>query len=100
LLGFSHELANLELRGANPHGEPLTAEGLAASGRNGFWSAASARFVSDFPSTGYAGNGPQVMATLRNLAVSLLYLSGVTKITRTLQTIARDRNFILDYLPL
>jgi hypothetical protein len=33
--------------------------------------------------TGYAGNGPQAMATLRNLAISLLYLSGVTEITRT-----------------
>src|SRR6185312_5292642 len=33
--------------------------------------------------TGYAGNGPQVMATLRNLAISLLYLSGVTKRTCT-----------------
>ncbi len=50
--------------------------------------------------TGYAGNGPQSMATLRNLAISLLYLSGVTEITRTLQAIARDRNRILDYLPL
>lgn len=50
--------------------------------------------------TGYAGNGPQAMATLRNLAISLLYLSGVTEITRTLQAIARDRNRILDYLPL
>jgi len=50
--------------------------------------------------TGYAGNGPQAMATLRNLAISLLYLSGVTEITRTLQAITRDRNRILDYLPL
>ena len=50
--------------------------------------------------TGYAGNGPQAMATLRNLAVSLLYLSGVTETTRTLQAIARDRNRVLDYLPL
>ena len=50
--------------------------------------------------TGYAGNGPQAMAALRNLAISLLYLSGVTEITRTLQAIARDRNRILDYLPL
>jgi predicted transposase YbfD/YdcC len=50
--------------------------------------------------TGYAGNGPQAMATLRNLAVSLLYLSGITQITRTLQAIARDRNRVLDYLPL
>jgi predicted transposase YbfD/YdcC len=50
--------------------------------------------------TGYAGNGPQAMATLRNLAISLLYLNGVTEITRTLQAIARDRNRILNYLPL
>jgi predicted transposase YbfD/YdcC len=50
--------------------------------------------------TGYAGNGPQAMATLRNLAISLLYLSGVTEITRTLQAITRDRNRILNYLPL
>jgi predicted transposase YbfD/YdcC len=50
--------------------------------------------------TGYAGNGPQTMATLRNLAVSLLYLSGVTEITRTLQAISRNRNRVLDYLPL
>jgi hypothetical protein len=51
-------------------------------------------------STGYAGNGPQVMATLRNLAISLLYLAGVKEITRTLQAIGRDRTRILDYLPL
>ena len=38
------------------------------------------------------------MATLRNLSVSLLYLNGVTEITRTLQAIARDRNRLLDYL--
>jgi predicted transposase YbfD/YdcC len=50
--------------------------------------------------TGYAGNGPQVMATFRNLAISLLHLAGVTEITRTLQAIARERTRILDYLPL
>lgn len=50
--------------------------------------------------TGYAGNGPQVMATFRNLAVSLLYLAGVTQITRTLQAIGRDRTRVLNYLPL
>jgi predicted transposase YbfD/YdcC len=50
--------------------------------------------------TGYAGNGPQVMATLRNLAVSLLYLAGVKEVTRTLQAIGRDRTRILNYLPL
>ena len=47
-----------------------------------------------------AGNGPQVMATLRNLAVSLLYLAGVKEVTRTLQAIGRDRTLILSYLPL
>jgi len=50
--------------------------------------------------TGYAGNGPQVMASLRNIAVSLLHIAGVTEILRTLQAICRDRNRILDYLPL
>jgi hypothetical protein len=30
------------------------------------------------------------MATLRNLVISLLYLSGITDVTRTLQAIARD----------
>jgi predicted transposase YbfD/YdcC len=50
--------------------------------------------------TGYTGNGPQVMAAFRNLAISLLYLAGVTKITRTLQAIGRDRTRMLSYLPL
>ena len=50
--------------------------------------------------TGYAGNGPQVMATFRNIAVSLLYHAGVTEITRTLQAIGRDRTRMLSYLPL
>jgi predicted transposase YbfD/YdcC len=50
--------------------------------------------------TGYAGNGPQVMATLRNLAVSLLYLVGAKEVTRTLQAIGRDPTRILNYLPL
>ena len=50
--------------------------------------------------TGYTGNGPQVMATLRNLAISLLYLAGVKEVTRTLQAIARDRTRLLGYLPL
>jgi predicted transposase YbfD/YdcC len=50
--------------------------------------------------TGYTGNGPQVMATLRNLAISLLYLAGVKEVTRTLQAIARNPNRMLDYLPL
>ena len=43
---------------------------------------------------------PWVMATLRNLAISLLYLAGVKQVNRTLQAIARDRTRLLDYLPL
>ena len=39
-------------------------------------------------------------AMMRNLAISLLYLNGVKEVTRTLQAIARDRNRLLDYLPL
>jgi predicted transposase YbfD/YdcC len=71
----------------------------------GQWGIESVHWVRDTAyaedaSTGYAGNGPQVMATLRNLAISLLYLAGVREITRTLQAIARDRTRILDYLPL
>ena len=50
--------------------------------------------------TGYAGNGPQVMASLRNIAVSLLHLAGITEILRTLQAICRDRTRMLAYLPL
>ena len=50
--------------------------------------------------TGYAGNGPQVMATLRNIGISLLHLAGITEITRTLQAISRDRNRVLRVLPL
>jgi predicted transposase YbfD/YdcC len=50
--------------------------------------------------TGYTGNGPQVMATLRNIGIGLLYLAGVTEITRTIQAIGRDRTRMLSYLPL
>jgi predicted transposase YbfD/YdcC len=81
-----------------------SAAGLARIAR-GQWGIESVHWLRDTAwdedaNTGYAGNGPQAMATLRNLAVSLLYLSGVTEITRTLQAIARDRNRVLDYLPL
>jgi predicted transposase YbfD/YdcC len=71
----------------------------------GHWGIESVHWIRDTAfaedaNSGYAGNGPQVMATLRNLAISLLYLAGITEITRTLQAIGRDRNRILDYLPL
>jgi hypothetical protein len=80
------------------------ADGLAGIAR-GQWGIESVHWVRDTAyaedaNTGYAGNGPQVMATLRNLAISLLYLAGVKEVTRTLQAIARDRNRLLDYLPL
>jgi predicted transposase YbfD/YdcC len=81
-----------------------SAEALAGIAR-GQWQIESVHWVRDTAwdedaNTGYAGNGPQAMATLRNLAVSLLYLNGVKEVTRTLQAIARDRNRLLDYLPL
>ena len=81
-----------------------TAADLAKLAR-GQWGIESVHWLRDTAygedaNTGYAGNGPQAMATLRNLAISLLYLSGVTEITRTPQAIARDRNRVLDYLPL
>lgn len=50
--------------------------------------------------TGYTGSGPQTMATCRNIAISLLYLAGVTEVIRTLQAIGRDRTRMLAYLPL
>ena len=50
--------------------------------------------------TGYAGDGPHVMATLRNIAISLLHLAGITEINRTLQRITRDRTRALLVLPL
>jgi predicted transposase YbfD/YdcC len=43
----------------------------------------------------YAGTGVQVMATVRNLALGLLRLAGITQITRTLQRIAADRTRII-----
>jgi predicted transposase YbfD/YdcC len=81
-----------------------SATGLAAIAR-GQWGIESVHWLRDTAyaedaNTGYAGNGPQVMATLRNLAISLLYLAGVKEVTRTLQAIARDRTRMLSYLPL
>jgi hypothetical protein len=92
-----HAVTSLEEDKAGP-------EALAGLAR-GQWGIESVHWVRDTAwnedaNTGYAGNGPQAMATLRNLAVSLLYLNGVKEISRTLQAIARDRNRLLDYLPL
>jgi predicted transposase YbfD/YdcC len=46
----------------------------------------------------YTGSGPQVMATLRNTAASLFRLNGFTKIKKTTEWIARDRNRALPLL--
>jgi predicted transposase YbfD/YdcC len=85
-------------------GKRASAADLAAIAR-GQWGIEPVHWIRDTAydedaNTGYAGHGPQVMATLRNLAISLLYLAGVKEATRTLQAIARDRNRLLDYLPL
>jgi predicted transposase YbfD/YdcC len=71
----------------------------------GQWSIESVHWLRDTAyredsGTGYRGSGPQVMATCRNIAISLLYLAGVTAINRTLQAIGRDRTRMLSYLPL
>jgi len=84
--------------------DQASAADLAAIAR-GQWGIESVHWLRDTAwtedaSTGYAGNGPQAMATLRNIAVSLLYHAGVTEITRTLQAITRDRTRMLSYLPL
>ena len=84
--------------------DQASAADLAAIAR-GQWGIESVHWLRDTAcaedaNTGYTGNGPQVMATFRNIAVSLLYHAGVTEITRTLQAIGRDRTRMLSYLPL
>jgi hypothetical protein len=37
---------------------------------------------------------------MRNIAISLLHLAGITQITRTLQAISRDRTRVLNVIPL
>ncbi len=86
-------------------GAKKASAGALAGIARGQWAIESVHWVRDTAwdedaNTGYAGNGPQAMATLRNLSMSLLYLAGVKEVTRTLQAIARDRNRLLDYLPL
>ncbi len=44
------------------------------------------------------GNGPQVMATLRNLAITLLRLTGATNIAKAIRHHARDANHPLTLL--
>ena len=92
-----HAITSLDADRARP-------EDLAAIAR-GQWGIESVHWLRDTAyredsDTGYTGNGPQVLATCRNLAISLLHLAGVAQITRTLQAIGRDRNRMLSYLPL
>jgi predicted transposase YbfD/YdcC len=46
----------------------------------------------------YTGNGPRLMATIRNLALAILRLTGHRQITRTLQRNAADRTRLLSIL--
>jgi hypothetical protein len=46
----------------------------------------------------HLGNGPRNLAVLRNLALGLLRLHGITKIKETLEYIAGDRNRALQFL--
>jgi predicted transposase YbfD/YdcC len=82
-------------------GTPAVLAGLT----RGHWGVESVHWIRDTvfeedANTGYAGNGPQVMATLRNVAISLLHRAGITEISRTLQRITRDRTRALLFLPL
>lgn len=46
----------------------------------------------------YTGSSPQVLATLRNLALGLFRLNGINNIKETTEWIARDRNRVLPLL--
>lgn len=46
----------------------------------------------------YTGSGPQVMATLRNMAIGILRLNGVDAIKETTERICRDRMRVLPFL--
>lgn len=46
----------------------------------------------------YTGTGAHLMATLRNLGLAILRLTGCHQVTRTLQRIAADRNRLLPIL--
>ena len=46
----------------------------------------------------YTGSGPQVLATLRNLALGLFRLNGINKIKEATERITRDRNRALPLL--
>lgn len=46
----------------------------------------------------YTGSGPQVLATLRNLALGLFRINGISKIKETTEWISRDRSRALPLL--
>jgi hypothetical protein len=48
------------------------------------------------PDSGYSGGGPQAMATLRNIGISLPHLAGITE---TLQRITRNRTRACCFFP-
>lgn len=81
--------------------DPARLAGLA----QGQWGIESIHWIRDAvyredDNKAYTGGGPQVMAALRNLAISLLHMNGITKIKATLQEINRDRDRVLAVLPL
>lgn len=46
----------------------------------------------------FKGNGPQVLASLHNLAIGMLHLNGVESIRETMQKIQLDRELALRYM--
>lgn len=92
-----HAVTSLDVGRAGPHNLAVIARGQ--------WGTESVHRLRDTAyrddsDTGYTGNGAQALATCRNIAISVLYLTGVTQIARTLQAIGRDRTRMLSYLPL
>ena len=45
-------------------------------------------------------NSVRIVQRIRNIAISLLRLAGITQITRTIQAISRNPARILDIIPL
>ena len=92
-----HAVTSLDAKRASPADLARIARGQ--------WSIESHHWLRDTTwaedaNTGYAGEGPQVMATLRNLAISLLRLAGITRVTRTAQAINRNPARVLAVIPL
>jgi predicted transposase YbfD/YdcC len=72
-----HGITSLDAVGGTP--------AILAGPTRGQWGIESVHWIRDTAyakdaSTGYAGNGPQVMATLRNIAISLLHLAGISAV--------------------